>query len=72
MPYFVLRKKSRWERNIRPYQGWTCSVAGITPGQIYTDKELAEADAQKLSKANPVGFDVVPVKLQEIEQETAI
>ncbi len=43
-------------------------MAGITPGQIYTDENLAETDAQKLSKVNPVGFDVVPVRLQECEQ----
>lgn len=68
MTYFVLRKKSRWERNIHPYQGWSCAMAGITPGQIYTDENLAETDARKLSKVNPVGFDVVPVRLQEREQ----
>jgi hypothetical protein len=68
MSYFVLRKKSRWERNVRPYEGWSCERAGVTPGQIYTDESLAEADAVKLSKVNPVGFDVVPVRLQECER----
>ncbi len=66
MTRYVLRKKSRWSPTPRPYEGWSCEKAGVAPGQIYTDKNLAEKDARKLSKVNPVGFDVAPIEEGEL------
>ena len=55
---------NRYSSRPHPYEGPPCKKAGVTPGRIYADGYLAREDAQKLSKANPVGFDVVPVELR--------
>jgi hypothetical protein len=44
-----------------PYIGPACKNAGITPGKEYDTREEAQADADKLSKVNPVGFVVHPL-----------
>lgn len=55
---YIIRKASRSERI--PYGNEdTCKKAGVPCSKIYTDKNQASIDAQKLSKVNPVGFEVV-------------
>lgn len=58
MKYFI-HKASRLANS--PYTGSTCYKAGIDPGKEYSNKEEAQIDADKLSKANPVGFVVSPL-----------
>lgn len=43
-----------------PYQGPTCKIAGVTPARIYDERELAQADADRLSQCNGAGFVVLP------------
>jgi len=57
---YIIRKSSR--SNIAPYScGLTCAEAGVPCEHLYTDRATALKDAEKLSKVNPVGFDVVRV-----------
>jgi len=59
---WIIQKKTRSRANPTKLNAYsnpdTCAQAGVTPGRVYTDKKKAEADAKKLSKANPVGFEV--------------
>jgi hypothetical protein len=55
---WIIRKASRIE--LVPYQNVdTCNLANVPCGHIYADKNQALIDVQKLSKVNPVGFEVV-------------
>jgi hypothetical protein len=56
MAKWIIVKKSR--DSDLPYRGITCDMAGIEPGQYYSNKKEAVADAEKLSSFNPVGFKV--------------
>jgi hypothetical protein len=47
------------------YAGIACEAAGVEPGKVYATKADAEADARKLSVANPIGFVVVEYKKME-------
>lgn len=61
-PKYIIMKSSRafdgataaWA-----YRGPTCSSADVELGKIYDSKEEAQADADKLTKHNPVGFVVL-------------
>ena len=41
------------------YTGPTCTKADTESNQTYEDIEVAKQDARKMSKINPVGFNVV-------------
>jgi len=57
---YIIRKSSR--SGITPYScGLICEEAGVPCEHIYSDRNAALSDAEKLSKFNPVGFDVVKV-----------
>ena len=57
---YIIRKSSRSGNT--PYScGLTCEEAGVPCEHIYKDKIKAISDAEKLSKVNPIGFDVVRV-----------
>lgn len=58
---WLIMKKSRVCTPPRPYVGGTCHDVGIERGRIYDSLTEAEADAEKLTKCNPVGFVVCPV-----------
>lgn len=53
---WIIVKKSR-ESNI-PYQGPSCRRTGVIKGRYYNDYIQAATDASKLTKINPVGFEV--------------
>jgi hypothetical protein len=60
---FIIVKSTRYvdEARLTPanaYCGPACKKAGVDPGKVYATFEAAAADAQKLTKVNPVGFDV--------------
>lgn len=48
------------------YRGPTCTVANVELGKIYDSKEEAQADADKLTKHNPVGFVVLEMKNADV------
>ena len=62
---FIIMKSSRArpDGSATPLNAYsnpeTARRAGVEPGLIYTSREAAEADAQKLGRVNPVGFTVV-------------
>lgn len=60
---FIIMKSSRAYEGatiLNAYRNLdTCACAGVEPGKVYSDKESAQIDANKLSKCNPVGFVVV-------------
>ena len=61
---FVIMKSTRLYLGGPGYAGPACQKAGVQTGKIYSDKAEAEADARKLSQANPVGFVVTEHKEQ--------
>lgn len=58
--YYIV-KSSRLTSPV-PYAGPSCEWAGVEPGKWYRSAEDAQVDADKLNKANPVGFTVVEDK----------
>ena len=62
---YIITKASRASNT--PYQGPTCEKAGAPRGHIYSDREEAERDAQKMTEHNPVGFAVTEMKDQAHE-----
>lgn len=57
---YIIRKSSRSGNT--PYAcGLTCEEAGVPCGYTYKDKNAAIIDAEKLSKVNPIGFDVIKI-----------
>jgi hypothetical protein len=59
---FVIMKSSRAVDTPTPasaYRGSTCIRAGVEPGKVYDSFETANADAEKLTRYNPVGFVVL-------------
>jgi hypothetical protein len=63
---FIIMKSSRSYENARvidAYGGPSCECAGVQPGRVYANRESAQNDAKKLNDCNPVGFDVVTVKV---------
>lgn len=63
---FIIVKSTRYVDEAQTsaadaYAGPTCAKAGVEPGKVYDSFEAAQADAQKLSKRNPAGFDVLPL-----------
>ena len=75
MPY-VIHKTSRMPAQVS-YNGRSCANAGVTGGQVYSDKRKALADARKLSDHNPCGFvvskqpDSEPLPFDLDQKETA-
>lgn len=53
---YIIRKSSR--DTLQPYSGASCAISGVPEGKVYEDRKEAMADAAKLSKVNPVGFEV--------------
>lgn len=65
---FIIMKSSRSfdpASSIWAYRGPACECAGVEPGKVYVDRESAQIDAKKLTDCNPVGFDVVNVKVDK-------
>lgn len=63
-PRYIIVKSSRLSGLARwrdAYSGPACDVAGVVPGKLYADLEVALREAEELSKHNPVGFIVVQV-----------
>jgi len=54
---FMIVKMSRLSTS--PYTGPTCKRAGVQEGMVYLSIDNARSDAAKLSRINPVGFEVV-------------
>jgi hypothetical protein len=63
---FIIMKSSRAYEGAAPINAYaqpeTCACADVEPGKVYSTKESAQVDADKLSKCNPVGFVVVSCK----------
>ena len=71
MPY-ILRKMSRWSQQPSPYRNpHTCKKAGVPCEKVYYNEWEAIRDARKLGAVNPVGFDVVPVTLVELDPSSS-
>ena len=62
MKVYIIVKKSRAEN--RPYLGPTWIIAGLhnLMEENYVSKWYAEYLAEKLTKCNPVGFEVVEIE----------
>jgi hypothetical protein len=60
---FIIMKSSRAYEGATPANAYrqpeTCACAGVEPGKVYTSRESAKVDADKLSVCNSVGFGVV-------------
>lgn len=61
---FIIVKSGRYidEAQASPadaYAGPTCLKANVPPGKVYANFAAAQADAQKLTAHNPVGFEVL-------------
>jgi hypothetical protein len=60
---FIIMKSSRAYEGATPANAYrqpeTCACAGVEPGRVYTSRESAQVDANKLGLCNPVGFVVV-------------
>lgn len=57
---YIIRKVSRLTST--PYADRvTCMKARVPFGKYYTSRRKAEIDAKRLSRVNPVGFEVVEV-----------
>jgi hypothetical protein len=60
---FIIMKSSRAYEGATPANAYrqpeTCACAGVEPGKVYTSRESAKVDADKLSVCNSVGFIVV-------------
>lgn len=61
---YIIRKTTRG--GMTPYAGPTCARADVTPGVVYSDVQQANEDATKLSKVNPVGFEVVEMQEDQL------
>ena len=47
----------------------TTKKAGVKAGHVYDSKEAAEKDAKKLGDVNPVGFAVVKLAAEELDED---
>jgi hypothetical protein len=47
----------------------TTKKAGVKAGHVYDSKEAAEKDAKKLGDVNPVGFAVVKLAAEDLDEE---
>ena len=65
-PRFLIMKSTRARDSVTARNAYqnrdTCARAGVKPGKIYCSKEVAKADALKLSSVNPVGFVVIQLQ----------
>ena len=66
---FIIVKSTRYVDEAQltaanAYRGPTCRKAGVEPGVVYSTFEAATADAQKLTQANSVGFDVYSLPVE--------
>lgn len=61
---FIIRKQS-WGPGERRYSGVICDLAGVTP-QVYSSRNLAEADRVKLEDHSSSRFVVVPLKQKRV------
>lgn len=62
---WIIRKRSR--AGVSPYSGPTLRNLNLEP-RVYFDKEDAVRVAALLGEHNPVGFDVVKVRLVEVKE----
>ena len=60
MSSYIIHKSTRYPG--WPYQGPACEAVGIEPGKVYSSRQEAERDAERLTAHNPVGFLVVKYK----------
>lgn len=65
MYYHIIKRTRLYDG--KGYDGPTCKRANVEPGKTYTDVEDAIGDAFKLTKFNPVGFEVIQTKLMQDE-----
>ncbi len=57
---YIIRKSSR--SNITPYScGMTCDEARVPCECLYTNRNEALSDANRLTQVNPIGFNVVRI-----------
>ena len=62
MPWYIVK---RTRVSDSPYIGPSCAKANVKPGRTYEHRGTAQRDARRLSKVNPVGFDVKELKSHE-------
>ena len=72
---FIIMKSSRAldDGKAQPSNAYsspaTTKKAGVKPGHVYDSKEAAEKDAKKLGDANPVGFTVVKLAGEPMDED---
>lgn len=66
---FIIVKSSRLSG---PYSGPTCVAIGVPAGQVYECKLAATIIAARLTKRNPVGFDVIQVNPMYRKDDTLV
>jgi len=72
---FIIMKSSRAldDGKAQPSNAYsnpaTTKKAGVKPGHVYDSKDAAEKDAKKLGDANPVGFTVVKLAGEALDEE---
>lgn len=67
MMKYIIMKSSRAYDNPTSRNAYgnteTCKDAGVEPSKLYDSEAEAQADADKLTKCNPVGFVVLPCSI---------
>ena len=72
---FIIMKSSRAldDGKAQPSNAYsnpaTTKKAGVKAGHVYDSKEAAEKDAKKLGDVNPVGFAVVKLAAEDLDEE---
>jgi len=72
---FIIMKSSRAldDGKAQPSNAYsnptTTKKAGVKAGHVYDSKEAAEKDAKKLGDANPVGFTVVKLAGEDLDED---
>ena len=72
---FIIMKSSRAldDGKAQPSNAYsnpaTTKKAGVKAGHVYDSKEAAEKDAKKLGDANPVGFTVVKLASEDLDED---
>ena len=72
---FIIMKSSRAldDGKAQPSNAYsnpaTTKKAGVKAGHVYDSKEAAEKDAKKLGDANPVGFTVVKLAAEDLDED---
>ena len=75
---FIIMKSSRAldDGKAQPSNAYssptTTKKAGVKAGHVYDSKEAAEKDAKKLGDANPVGFTVVKLASEPLDEEIGL